>query len=243
MLANFSVPTNSLVNDPVIGPLIIDATYVPSRFAGTAFAAGSLDPMLNPLNNHGLTKLHHLSRWREPGKVNINTVVSGVASGIDTDDIVWTTLIGGTTANPFAGIPRTRTRPAIPGGPGIPTIPANPGDKGEPAKPAKTIAELVSFDPENPTIIKNEVFPPTSPRGRNPYFSYFLASRLSNTATIRSQVFAVWVSVRITDDSPNAPPPITKRMFAIIDRSIPVGYSPGENLNVSDCIRLKRYLD
>jgi hypothetical protein len=47
----------------------------------------------------------------------------------------------------------------------------------------------------------------------------------------------------VTDDSPNAGPPIIKRLFAIVDRSIPVGYSPGSDLNVRDCIRLSRYLD
>jgi hypothetical protein len=81
------------------------------------------------------------------------------------------------------------------------------------------------------------------PRDRNPFFAYAQAIRLANTATIRSQVFAVWITVRITDDSPNAPSPVTKRMFAIIDRSIPVGYAPGQDLNVRDTIRLKRYLD
>jgi hypothetical protein len=67
--------------------------------------------------------------------------------------------------------------------------------------------------------------------------------RLANTATIRSNVFAIWVTVKITDDSANAPSPVTKRAFAIVDRSIPVGYSPGKDLNVRDCIRILRFLD
>lgn len=77
----------------------------------------------------------------------------------------------------------------------------------------------------------------------NPYLEYAKTIRLANTATIRSQVFAIWITVRVTDDSPNAPSPVTKRLFAIIDRSIPVGYSPNQDLNVRDTIRLKRYLD
>ena len=63
------------------------------------------------------------------------------------------------------------------------------------------------------------------------------------TATVQSNVFAIWITVRITDDSPNAPSPVTKRLFAIVDRSIPVGYLPNKDLNVRDTIRLKRYLD
>jgi hypothetical protein len=56
-------------------------------------------------------------------------------------------------------------------------------------------------------------------------------------------MFAAWITVETTDSSPGAPPPVTRRLFAIIDRSIPVGYSQGEDLNVRDTIRLVRYLD
>jgi len=219
MLANFTIPTNSLVNAPPYGPLLLEATYVPSRFAGTAIAAGPPNSATNTLMLLGLTNLHHMTTWREPGKVNVNAMVSGTDTAIGVDDMVWTTHIGGTSANPFAGT------------------------KAIPPRPARSISELVSLDPDNPATIKREQFPSTSPRGQNPFFSYSLASRLSNTATVRSNVFAIWITVRVTDDSPNAPPPMTKRMFAIVDRSIPVGYSPGENLNISDCIVLKRYLD
>jgi hypothetical protein len=69
------------------------------------------------------------------------------------------------------------------------------------------------------------------------------ANRLANCATIRSNMFAAWITVETTDSSPGAPPPVTRRLFAIIDRSIPVGYSQGEDLNVRDTIRLVRYLD
>jgi len=230
MLANFTLPTSSLVNSGSIvtsgslvasgtitiplGQLLLEATHVPSRFAGVAIPAGLPNAATNPLANYGFSKLHHMTAWREPGKTNVNTIISGTDGGAPgPDDVIWTTLIGGTATNPFA------------------------------STPAKTIAELVAASPVTSGTIKRESFPSTDPRGRNPFFEYSFASRLANTATIRSQVFAVWITVRVTDDSPNAPPPITRRLFAIIDRSIPVGYKPGEDLNVSDCIRLKRYLD
>ena len=68
------------------------------------------------------------------------------------------------------------------------------------------------------------------------------ANRLGNIGTTRSNVFAVWVTVEITDSS--APDQKTyRRAFAIVDRSIPVGYCPGVNLNARDTLRLVRYLE
>ncbi len=68
------------------------------------------------------------------------------------------------------------------------------------------------------------------------------ADRLANIATPRSNVFTVWVTVEITDSL--APDQKTcRRLFAIVDRSIPVGCRPGVNLNARDTLRLVRYLD
>jgi hypothetical protein len=68
------------------------------------------------------------------------------------------------------------------------------------------------------------------------------ANLIANVATTRSNVFAVWVTVEITDSA--APDQKTyRRLFAIVDRSIPVGFLPGVNLNVRDTLRLVRYLE
>ena len=68
------------------------------------------------------------------------------------------------------------------------------------------------------------------------------ANRLANIATTRSNVFAVWVTVEITDSA--TPDQKTfRRAFAIVDRSIPVGYCPGVNLNARDTLRVVRYLE
>jgi hypothetical protein len=233
-----------------IGNRLLDATYVPSRFAGNSITVSG-----TAVDRFGLDifPAHQLSKWREPGKININTIVSGTSSGVGLDDIVWSMLTSGTTSqNSFAGSPRTRTQPAIPGGGGNPATPAVPGSRGAAAKPATNISHLLSLSGTSATAPHFPLFQSGSTtlsgsnngfRDTNPFFSYSQAIRFANTATIRSQVFAVWISVRITDDSPNAPSPVTKRMFAIIDRSIPVGYAPGQDLNVRDTIRLKRYLD
>jgi len=230
--------------------LLLEATYVPSRFAGNSLTVSG-----STVERFGLDifQANQLSKWREPGKVNLNTIVSGTSAPnvVDVDDIVWSVLMSDTTTrNNFAGTPRTRTQPAIPGGPGNPATPAVPGRSGTAPNPAKGIGQLLSLSGSSSnhypiyqtgtTMLSGTA---NGHRDTNPFFTYSQAIRLANTATIRSQVFAVWITVRITDDSANAPSPVTKRMFAIIDRSIPVGYAPGQDLNVRDTIRLKRYLD
>lgn len=80
--------------------------------------------------------------------------------------------------------------------------------------------------------------------GDRPYTAVNLtrANRLANIATTRSNVFAVWVTVEITDSA--APDAKTyRRAFAIVDRSIPVGFRPGVNLNARDTLRLVRTLE
>lgn len=271
LLENYSFPSTSLVNSGTIltvsgtntrfGELLLDAVHVPSRFAGNAVMVSG-----TAVNLFGLDLLQlststnaQLSKWREPGKVNVNTIVGGITrtSGADatTDNAVWTTLLNNVFfANPFTPkpivtetIPAVSAIPASTGNPTVPAIPAIPkGTPQEAAQPAASTFRMLTVGGTSATAIGFQDFSVSgtlAPRDRNPFFSYAQSIRLANTATIRSHVFAVWITVKITDDSPNAPSPVTKRMFAIIDRSIPVGYAPGQDLNVRDTIRLKRYLD
>ena len=223
-LKNYAFPTTSLASGT--SPLtraMLDATYVPSLFAGNAVTVSG-----SAIENVGLDTLsiHQMPKWREPGKVNVNTVPSGATP---IDDVIWATLIGGTEASLTSG-----------------TITTNPFTRltSGSLTPATSIAQLLSISDSGQLPPAKRAFTSgTLPRAKNPFLSYDLPIRLANTATIRSSVFAIWITVRITDDSPNAGPPITKRLFAIVDRSIPVGYRAGSDLNVRDCIRLSRYLD
>ena len=108
-------------------PQILDVVYVPSKFAGTAVTIPG-----NALGAVGLDtlKVFQFSKWREPGKVNVNTITSGTVPGIDENDVIWTTLTGSPTMNnPFGPIPRTPTQPADPGPPGGGATPATPVKK------------------------------------------------------------------------------------------------------------------
>jgi hypothetical protein len=70
-----------------------------------------------------------------------------------------------------------------------------------------------------------------------------VANRLASLATFRSNVFAIWITLEVTDSSTTAGDPTAYRLFAIVDRSIPVEYKRGENTNVHETIRLKRFLN
>ena len=77
--------------------------------------------------------------------------------------------------------------------------------------------------------------------------------RLPNLVTNQSNVFAVWVTVSLYEYDPingfgneyadELGLPKRERMFYIIDRTVPVGYKPGENLNTDRAILYKRKLE
>ena len=98
---------------------------------------------------------------------------------------------------------------------------------------------------------------------RNPFFSYQGLQRLGNLVTTRSNVFAAWITVGTFEVQPwgsiDAGHPDgymlgqevgadtgdvkRHRAFYIFDRSIPVGFQRGMDLNVDKTIVLKRYIE
>jgi hypothetical protein len=85
---------------------------------------------------------------------------------------------------------------------------------------------------------------------RNAFTRYQRAMRLPNLVTDQSNVFAVWVTVGLFEYDPvngfgreyvNASGEEQReRSFYIIDRTVPVGFIPGENLNTEKTILLQR---
>lgn len=85
-----------------------------------------------------------------------------------------------------------------------------------------------------------------------PFARYQRLMRLPNLATNQSNVFASWVTISLFEYDPitgfgneyvsPSGEPIKERYFYIIDRTVPVGYSPGERLNMKRTILLEKKL-
>jgi len=226
LLRNYDVPTTSLVSGTTaLASMLLDATYVPSRFAGCAITVTS-----STIASCGLDRLaaNQFSTWREPGRVNVNTIPTGTSGTTTLDSVVWATIVGGTSLPLTSG-----------------TVTVNPFvSTGTTARnPATSTARLLSLSDSAVLPMATGSFAPGDAglRNRNPFFTYATAIRLANTATIRSHVFAVWITLETTDSGDGSR--TCHRLFAIVDRSIPVGFREGENLNVRDTIRLRRFLE
>jgi hypothetical protein len=199
---------------------LFDAVHVPTWFAGQGLAIGG-DNLLRQNITSGSYASNTLPSWREPGRLNVNTVLqsSGTSAAAEPAiaDGVWRSLVPTWT------------------GSSSPFIVSNTSFA---ASFTQALSLAATAGQKTPWLEATD-----TQRGRNPLFNHSTAIRLAATSTIRSNVFAVWITVRMEDTSVNAPPPSYRRLFAIIDRSIPVGYSKGENLDSLNVIRLKRFLD
>jgi len=104
---------------------------------------------------------------------------------------------------------------------------------------------------------------------RNSFFRYELFNHLGNKVTTRSNVYAVWITVGYFEMEPNLdtngivaydefhPDGLRlaqelgldtalvrrHRAFFMVDRTIPVGFVPGENHNVDKCVLLRRFIE
>ncbi|NQU25200.1 MAG: hypothetical protein HQ567_28265 [Candidatus Nealsonbacteria bacterium] len=130
-------------------------------------------------------------------------------------------------------------------------------------------ATLLRADPEvlGQPLFRNdtastEINSPNNP-DRNPYFRYQALQRLGNLTTTRSNVYAIWITVGYFEVKPVGVDPVRypdgyqlatelgvdtgeverHRAFYMFDRSIPVGYIRGQDLNVEKAILVKRFIE
>jgi hypothetical protein len=165
---------------------------------------------------------NQLSSFREPGRVNLNTVTS---------DDVWNAVVAGPLHTSGSASPvRTRTQANFTSGTatGMHNI----------LSLSATIP-LAQSGASPPIQDTHPLLSPADPL--NPVHHIYTATRLANTATVRSNVFGIWITVR--ESVANDPDSIKlHRAFYIFDRSIPVGFEPGKDHNVWDAVLLRRII-
>ena len=224
-------------------PPLLDAVTVPTRFAGihgtVADTAGNLARLAGI--DQVTTPVNQLSAYREPGRVNLNTVVA---------DDVWNAVVAGplvkTNGDPDGPV---KTRGDDPN-----TTPPNNGAKLSLA-PAKSIQALLALSGSapaaaNPIEDTNQALDDAAKFA--PVHSLYTATRLANTATTRSHLFGVWITLRESlaprptagNAIPGDPDSVRyHRAFYVIDRSIPVAHEPGRDHNVWDAVLLRRVIE
>lgn len=204
---------------------ILDAVTVPTLFAaihdswvdsdGHLAAKTGIHQTTHPVNQ--------LSSYREPGRVNLNTI---------TNEQVWDAVVSGPL----------KSGAVISGTAGTASLAASPAKTMRDALALGTgsNADPLRLDSNQSLIVSGT----TSALNvaRNPMHRLYTAGRLANVATTRSNVFAIWVTLR--EQVPGDPDSVRyHRGFYVVDRSIPVGYEEGRNLNVRDTILLRRIIE
>ena len=251
---------------------IFDYLRVPSKFVesdtmltATNFVNGTLaeNPFHPPFN--------WLSNYRDPGMININTIFSknvwnavlggdpagmgaGYGLGPTFDDMVRSRRGYGSTGEilennnaiptEFAGA----FRAAGTGDMNLSTV-----DPVEMTMLRKYPTTGIDTTKQNLPLFGNNHQNVHNNSARHPYFRHQTLHRLSNTLTTRSNVYACWVTIGYfeVDSSGQVGQELhadtgeikRHRAFYMIDRSIPVGFEPGENHNVDRAILVRRYIE
>ncbi len=271
---------------PGMWPLcrLLDYLHVPSRFVGTELQANPVNCTTGDHSFH--PPFNHISNYRDPGKVNINTIFSpdvwlGLInyfpdpSQTTTPNWQWDKFVksrrgygAGSTAITLLdqNYPTRFVRPfrSAAAGDLVPPISATPN-----LAPDNEIdATLLRPDPDpahsNRPLFYHDSANPYDNTNRNPFFRYQGIQRLGNLVTTRSNVYAVWITVGYFEVSP-APinnPAIypdgyalgaelgsdtgdinRHRAFYMFDRSVPVGFQRGKDLNVEKAVLLRRFIE
>ena len=204
---------------------LFDAVHVPTRFSGihTTVSATSGIAALEAVGIYSDTlSVNQLSSFREPGRVNLNTVTA-------TD--VWTAVVAGPLQTSGSAAPVRTIAQANFG-----TTPANGMHNILALSGAITLSDSGTSAPiqdTHPLLSDLQTL--------NVSHSIYTATRLANTATVRSNVFGLWITVR--ESVANDPDSIKlHRAFYIFDRSIPVAFEPGKDHNVWDAVLLRRII-
>ncbi len=252
---------------------LFDYVHVPSRFVGTEMTLNPdyfgktthFTPQPTSASQNLLPPFNHISRYRDPGRVNINTIAS---------ELVWEAITDGRGPT-FAEMDASR-RGATPGAPSVFANPFRPSAANlhVPESKLKQGRDIdVTLLREHPSDVGRPLMESygvgnLATDERNSFFRYELLQRLGNMVTYRSNVYAIWITVGYFEVEPNWDGSMVKydafhpdglrvaqelglntgqaerhRAFYIVDRTIPVAFEPGENHNVDRCVLLRRFIE
>ncbi|MDG2467788.1 MAG: hypothetical protein P8M80_00785 [Pirellulaceae bacterium] len=266
---------------------ILDSVYVPSRFSQTetyldpdvfgqiaapdwyldvdeATGNGDSSSSFDAADPGFRAPMNLISQYREPGKVNINTISTRK---------VWTGINGGDSGRgghetaSFADLANSRRDGAgtqVLGAINGPTFFPRPFRGSHAGNLIPDVTSVPVNNPANSGLLRNHVNGSNQPllaapsstvnSDRHPSLRYLSRSRLGNLTTTRSNVYAVWITMGYFKYIPernqigeelgaSTGEAERHRAFYMIDRSIPVGFEPGKNHNVDKTIMLRRYIE
>jgi hypothetical protein len=259
LLNFFNYQLSSTGDAPANLGRIFDYLDVPSRFVGTQFdflhtttTTGAFADQQIGFDGYW-APLNKMSKMREPGKINLNTVM---------DDRIFSALMSGfpehNTADMYDRFVRSRAGyGAIPPGPTYdpfdseyPTMFANPFRPSQadvllpPGHPTASLSVAgighygidATLFRQNPDAPGTPLFAPSPTLAgshnnpvRNPYFAYAGIQRLANMTTTQSNVYAVWVTMGYFEVSPWTGSPAGS-FPAGIDAAHPDGLQLGREL-------------
>ncbi|MEO1991249.1 MAG: hypothetical protein ABGW78_04890, partial [Pirellulales bacterium] len=234
---------------------LLDFVHVPNRFAGLATTIPNISGNTTALQELGLDELAygHVSHVREPGRININTIIDGKDTA-DEAAGAWRALLGKAD---YAGDIDVQTTTGLDSAPQFLVDDANglPEDLNQ--VPSKGFLDTIQNKvPRNRSTWRDNWAPqnagdPIEPHrntDRNPYFRYSTITQLADRVTTRSNVFAVWVTIGFFEENADQSvveiTPVKRlRGFYLFDRSIPVAYQQGRDNNIRDAILLRRIIE
>jgi hypothetical protein len=257
---------------------LLEYVHVPSRFVGTDLVlnpgiVGMLNPhgfrnhllpsppypantpnrIANPatLNPSFLTPFNRLSRYREPGRVNINTIFH---------PRVWNAMLGGYWGQSYdnlvqsrRGFPDATNSILPPPDANFPTYFVNPfrppghgslvplSDLERPDIETTLLRSHPDFSGVIPLLegghVSTTTASTTSTHHRNSFFRYNTLRRLGNMVTTRSNVYAIWITVGYFEVEPNIP---AGQIYPVVDVFHPDGFRVGQELGL-DTGQIRRH--
>jgi hypothetical protein len=238
---------------------IFDFVGVPSRFLGSkTFLPSNVaaSPTMSGLTFNMYAPYNTLPNFREPGKVNANTV---------NESDVYDAVQGGFAAADidFDEFQLQRIRPDgalndVPTGPvdfeGI-FIPATSSQYVHDNALPNGAAGLFRRDP---TALADRVFDfdsgdPATNSESSSWFENEFRQRLESATTTRSSVFSIWITIgyfevdefgRVGQEIGSDEGQVRRnRAFYMVDRSVPVACEPGKNHNVDEAVLVRTIIE